>query len=108
VHACVQDKSRINAAFADAENELGMNGLVLLTPQQIKLDTLGAALDHLALLKPQFKDHLLKACLAVVTQDQEYAPHEMELMRAIAAALDCPLPPWSLDFQEQAFPGPDT
>ena len=99
VHACVQDKSQINTAFANAEKELGMNGLVLLAPQQIKLDTLGAALDHLALLKPRFKDHLLKACLAVVTQDQEYAPHEMELMRAIAAALDCPLPPWSLVFK---------
>jgi hypothetical protein len=45
-------------------------------------------------LKPLLKPRLLKACLAVITQDQKYSPDEMELMRAIGDVLDCPLPPY--------------
>lgn len=102
VHACVQDKSQVNVAFAKAEDELGMNGILIIAPQQIKLDTLGAAIEHLAMLQPRFKHHLLKACLRVITQDQAYTPNEMELMRAIAAALDHPLPPCPLNQEESA------
>jgi Zn-dependent protease with chaperone function len=94
VYACVQDKSQINAAFASAEKELGLNNLVLLPRQQINIDILGMAVDKLALLKPLIKPRLLKACLAVITHDQEYSPDETELMRAIANVLDCPLPPY--------------
>lgn len=108
VHACVSDKSQINAVFAEAGSKLGMHGLVLLGPQQITLDTLGAALDHLALLKHRFKHQLLKACLAVVTQDQEYAPREREVMRAIAAVLDCPLPLWPRDRNKATVSDPKT
>ena len=94
VYACVQDKSEIKVAFANAEKELGLNKLVLLSREQINIDSLGVAVDNLALLKPLIKPRLLKACLAVITHDQEYSPNEMELMRAIAAVLDCPLPPY--------------
>lgn len=94
IYACVQDKTQIKAAFADAEKELGLNNLVLLSRKQINIDNLGVAVDKLALLKPLIKPRLLKACLLVITQDQKYSPQEMELMRAIADVLDCPLPPY--------------
>jgi len=94
IYACVQDQTQIKAAFAEAEKELGLNNLVLLSRKQINIDNLGIAVDKLALLKPLIKPRLLKACLAVITQDQEYSPQEMELMRAIADVLDCPLPPY--------------
>jgi len=94
IHACVQDKSQIKAAFIAAEKELGFNNLILLSRKQIKIETLGRAVDKLALLKPLLKPRLLKACLVVITLDQEYSPNEMELMRAIADVLDCPLPPY--------------
>lgn len=94
VYACVQDKTQVKAALASAEEELEAGKLVLLPRQQINIDNLGAAVDHLALLKPLIKPRLLKACLAVITQDQNYSPNEMELMRAIADVLDCPLPPY--------------
>ncbi len=94
IHACVQDKDEAKAALAAAQKELGINNLILLPRQQIDFENLGAAIDTLALLKPLLKPRLLKACLAVMTQDQQYAPHEMELMRAVGSTLDCPIPPY--------------
>ena len=94
IYACVQDKIQIKEAFAAAEKELGLDNLVLLSRKQINIDNLDMAVDKLALLKPLMKPRLLKACLLVITRDQEYSPPEMELMRAIASVLDCPMPPY--------------
>jgi Zn-dependent protease with chaperone function len=94
VYACVKDKAEMTAAFASAERELGLTNLVLLPRDQISLENLDVAVEKLALLKPLLKPRLLKACLAVITQDQKYSPDEMELMRAIGDVLDCPLPPY--------------
>jgi hypothetical protein len=92
-HACVQDKAQVTAAIAGAEKELGMK-LELLPRENINMDTLGVAVDKLSLLQPLLKPRLLKACLILITQDQEYSASEMELMRAIASVLDCPVPPY--------------
>ena len=94
VYACVQDKTEIEAAFANAKQELGLTKLVLLPRQQINLENLDLTVENLALLKPLLKPRLLKACLIVITQDQKYSPDEMELMRAIGDVLDCPVPPY--------------
>jgi len=94
VYASVQDKTEIKAAFASAEQDLGLTNLVLLPRQQINLEILDLAVDNLALLKPLLKPRLLKACLTVITQDQKYSPDEMELIRAIGDVLDCPVPPY--------------
>jgi Zn-dependent protease with chaperone function len=94
VYASVQDKTEIKAAFANAEQELGLTNLVLLSRQQINLEILDSAVENLALLKPLLKPRLLKACLIVITQDQKYSADEMELIRAIGDVLDCPVPPY--------------
>ena len=94
VYACVKDKDSADAALAAAGQELGLTNVALLPREQINLESLGVAVDQLALLKPLLKPRLLKACLAVITQDQEYSPDEVELMRAIGDVLDCPVPPY--------------
>jgi len=94
VYASVADKAEIKAAFANAEQELGLTNLVLLSREQINLKNLDRAVENLALLKPLLKPRLLKACLIVITQDQKYSPDEMELIRAIGDVLDCPVPPY--------------
>ena len=94
VYASVQDQSEIKAAFADAEQELELTNLMLLSRQQINLENLDVAVENLALLKPMLKPRLLKACLNVITQDQKYSAEEMELIRAIGDVLDCPVPPY--------------
>ncbi|MDP6416889.1 MAG: hypothetical protein QGG54_17925, partial [Gammaproteobacteria bacterium] len=59
----------------------------------IDYKALNNALDELASLKPLQKPALLKACAACITADKEVAAIEAELMRAIAATIDCPMPP---------------
>ncbi len=51
------------------------------------------ALRRLAPLSPFLKRSLLNACADCVLDDGRVAPPEAELLRAIAAALDCPMPP---------------
>lgn len=93
-HACIEDRSTIPEALAGAARELGIGELALLPREQINIESLDTAVDRLARLKPLLKPRLLKACLAVITHDEQYSPNEMELMRAIGAVLDCPLPPY--------------
>ena len=90
--SCVKDKTELKKAVASTCKALGFKHLNLLAKNQLDLDTLSSAVDELALLKPLAKPKLLKACLTAVTQDNEYSPHEIELLRAIADTLDCPIP----------------
>ncbi len=65
----------------------------LLPRNEINLQSLNSALDELAKLKPLEKPRLLKACAICITADQHITSNEVELYRAIAAILDCPVPP---------------
>ena len=56
--------------------------------------TFDAALDHLAAAAPDVKRTVLTACGAAVMHDGEVNDPEMELLRAIADTLDCPIPPF--------------
>jgi len=91
-YACVEDRQ--TEAFDAARAELAMPDVALIPKERIDLEALSAAVDELALLKPLVKPRLLKACLACITHDQAYSPREMELMRAVADTLDCPMPPY--------------
>lgn len=94
VYACVKDAHARPGAFEAARLELDMPDLELAPKERINLAALGAAVDELALLKPLIKPRLLKACLACITHDGAYSAEEMELMRALADTLDCPMPPY--------------
>ena len=80
-------------AFAEAQEHADFKDLEIVPKSQIKLETLDVAVDQLTLLKPLSKGKLLRACLACVTADQKIVPKEMELVRAVSDALDCPMPP---------------
>lgn len=94
IYACAQDQQEIDLALASARQQLELPNLRLFTRDHITIKALETTVDTLALLKPLLKPRLLKACLAVITQDKHYSPNEMELMRAIADVLDCPVPPY--------------
>jgi len=57
------------------------------------LGHLDAALRALARLRPQHKQRLLRGVLATIRADATIATAERDLFRAIAATLDCPVPP---------------
>jgi len=54
---------------------------------------LDRSLDTLALISPEVKRTVLKACAQCVTHDGKVSGHEYEILRAVADALDCPMPP---------------
>jgi hypothetical protein len=54
---------------------------------------LGEALERLRHLAPFEKPRVLKACLEAASADGVFRLAEAELVRTVAATLDCPLPP---------------
>jgi hypothetical protein len=92
-HAGAENQSATAAAFDAAVAELGAGGFALLAKTQIRIADLDHALLKLEKLKPQAKSRLLKACVASIGRDQRVSAAELELFRAFAGALDCPVPP---------------
>jgi hypothetical protein len=58
--------------------------------QSSDLDT---ALQKLEKLTPMAKPMLLHACAVCIMRDQKIDPLEVELLRAFADVLACPMPP---------------
>lgn len=56
---------------------------------------LRAALAELADLSPLLKKPLLDACVDCVSRDGKLQVAEIELVRILGDALDCPIPPWA-------------
>jgi len=65
---------------------------------------LDASLQQLRQLKPQAKRDLLQACAAAILLDANVSPAELEVLRAIGAALDCPIPPLAIPIPPLAIP----
>lgn len=91
-HATPQKNLSTEQAFGMGAQSLGLQA-TLQPLSAINFEKLNYAIDMLADLKPLQKPALLKACAATITADQTIAPIEAELLRAIAATLDCPMPP---------------
>jgi Zn-dependent protease with chaperone function len=80
-------------AFNAAIKEVNLNDLEIQEKTNISLSKFDNSLDHLLLLKPLLKESLLKACLASAMTDNKMTTRELELIRAIADTLNCPIPP---------------
>lgn len=92
-----------HSEIADRENayqagiiELLVNSQdpALKRPVTLGLTEVGTALDRLALAAPQVKRQVLTACGQTVMYDGEVTVREAQLLRAIADAVDCPVPPF--------------
>src|SRR5712671_3213367 len=81
------------AAFGKGMAALGLPGGVLRSPSELNIATVEGALNELNLLAPLTKPFFIKACVATVMADDKLTLAEGELLRAICAALDSPLPP---------------
>jgi Zn-dependent protease with chaperone function/uncharacterized tellurite resistance protein B-like protein len=68
-------------------------GVELAPRESLQLAKVTDALERLSQLAPLEKEPLLAACAELVAADGNVKLIEHELLRAIAAALDCPMPP---------------
>ncbi|MDB6167327.1 MAG: peptidase Ste24p [Verrucomicrobia bacterium] len=83
------------AAFAAGAAQLKLlaGKLQLLPPAQCSFERVDAALNQLATASGPIKQRLVQAGAHVVGADGQFLIAEIELLRAIAAAVDCPMPP---------------
>lgn len=92
-HAGAVDQNSAQHAFDASVRFLTVTGLTLLPNEQIKIADLDQVLSQLDLLAPIAKSRLLTACVICIWYDQKATPTEVELLRAFASVLDCPIPP---------------
>ncbi len=91
-YAGQSDPADIQRAFlAGAGDQL--SSARLLPPQQCMFANFDAALGQLAQAAPAVKRQVLDAVVACIAADGKMTIEENELLRAVASALSCPLPP---------------
>ena len=81
------------AAHAKGKAILGIELPGPVPVAELSTARLGEALERLRHLQPFQKPRVLKACVEAAAADGVFRLAEAELMRAVAATLDCPLPP---------------
>lgn len=96
-HLGQTEPGKIQFAFQQGAQALGYAAQVelKLVPEELcELADVDAALNRLAQAVPQIKKNVLNACAQTVAADGVIQELEAELLRAIADALDCPMPPF--------------
>jgi hypothetical protein len=96
-HVGSNDPARVSAAFQQGAIRLSQQTQVPLEPvppAACDLPQIDAALAHLNEAAPQIKKAVIQACAFTVAADGVIQEMEAELLRAIADALDCPIPPF--------------
>jgi Zn-dependent protease with chaperone function len=89
-------EAEVAAAFRAAAEKITAPKAVfeLLPESECTWEALDAALDKLAEGSFKVKKWLLGGALACLMHDREITVEEVELFRAIADTLGCPVPPW--------------
>ncbi len=78
-------------AYTQAKTRLGLGDP---TPASaLTLDALDRALARLDLAAPDVKRQVLEAAVACITADRQVTAAEAEVLRAVSAAMSCPMPP---------------
>jgi hypothetical protein len=83
----------VQAAFEKGAAVVKLGWRSPLAAEQITSARIGGALERLRHLAPFAKPGLLKACVEAAGADGVFRIAEAELIRMVAATLDCPLPP---------------
>lgn len=86
------DEATARRAFAAGLAHLGVSA-DMRPAADCGLAALDAALAKLADAGPKLKQQIVEACLGVIAFDQQAQLAELEILRAVVDALDCPMPP---------------
>ena len=95
-HVGQENEPDARAAFAKGLEFLDAPGakIEFIPREEWDLNKVDAALNRLAKCPPGLQRNLLLACGKTVTADGRVTEREAELLRAIADALDCAMPPF--------------
>jgi uncharacterized tellurite resistance protein B-like protein len=96
-HVGAHDATQAQAAFQQGAAPLSyaaQTAIEFLPADACDLPQVDAALARLAEAVPQIKKNVLNACAQTVAADGVIQEMEAELLRGIADALDCPIPPF--------------
>jgi hypothetical protein len=89
------DPAQTQAAF-DAGVRQTPYALKLPARAEVTTASLELALDRLSQIADLAKPHITRGVAAVVCHDGEINAREIEFVRAVGAALDCPIPPLAI------------
>ena len=78
-------------AFGRARDILGLAGAA--PAPSVTIEALDRAVARLDAAAPQVKRQMLEAAVACVTADRHITAAEAEMLRAVSAAMSCPMPP---------------
>lgn len=92
-NAGTDSAANAQAAFNSSKTIIGFDDAILMNESDYNMMDLDLAITRLNCVKPLQKPKLLKAMSQCVLADQQITVVEAELFRAIADALDCPVPP---------------
>jgi len=92
-YAGTKDPSEAAAAFDKGKQAVAMPALALGARDALQLSRVSEALERMSVLAPLEKAQLLEGFAATVAADGDVKLVEHELLRAVACALDCPMPP---------------
>jgi hypothetical protein len=89
------EESKAADAFAKGLAQLAAAGSPPPLPprEDCTLAAFDKAIEHLAIAAPMLKKKILDACTACCAADGFLTVEEGEMLRAVADALDCPIPP---------------
>jgi Zn-dependent protease with chaperone function len=90
VGAKAEDATRV---FDLGAKELDLSGLVLRSRRDCGIQALDKACAGLNRLREPGKRKLITACTVVITADGMVTVAQAEILRAVADALECPMPP---------------
>lgn len=85
----IDDKKR---AFGRGANSAGLYTIALVDREQCSMDSFVKAVNQLANCYPLLKPRLLKALRDCARNDQVVSIVEREILSAVAAVMDCPIP----------------
>jgi Zn-dependent protease with chaperone function len=88
-----RDAASARRAFEDGWRSLDLPAVDLLPVARLGVGSLDRALTALAEAAPQVKRRILRAAVASIAADRAITAGEAELLRAMSASLDCPMPP---------------
>lgn len=88
-----REASGAGTAFRAGVAALGSGELALVPTTELSMSIFDAAVNRLTRMRPLAKPRLLKACVAAMTADGRVGVRGTEILRAVAATLDCPMPP---------------